>query len=395
MKRVAFIIHRYGADISGGAEFHCRAVAEALQGSFEVTVLTTCATDHLSWKNVLDPGRTFLNGVCVMRFPSTQERDLEAFHEIYDQIFQTQLSAEREQELLRRQGPYCPGLIEYLRTHASEYDAFVVFTCIYYPAIQAIPLIGDRAILVPTAHDEQSLYLHILDELIPRVRTIFFNSEEERQLVQKRFALASTFGEVVGVGLSAPQDVQPDPAWVETASRLKGTPLLTFVGRVEKAKGCDELADYFLCYIRERQREDLHLLFLGHRSLPLPPHPQLLTPGRVSEQFKWAALRDSTIVLAPSPFESLCLAALEGWLAGKPLLANGRCRVLVGHCLRSDGGLWYSNYEEFQACLDLLLSDAALQEKLGSQGRDYVLSTHRWDKVLDRYRQVLNTIARS
>jgi glycosyltransferase involved in cell wall biosynthesis len=368
-------------------------VAEALHDRFEVTVLTTCATDHLSWKNVLIPGWSVLNGVRVLRFQSVQERELEAFHEIYDQIFQTQLSAEREHEMLRRQGPYCPDLIDYLRTHGSEFDAFVIFTCIYYPSIRAIPLVGERAILVPTAHDEPSLYLHILDKLIPSVRTIFFNSEEERLLMQKRFALASGVGEVVGVGMREPRDESPDKGWSATAERLKDGQLLSFVGRVEKAKGCDELADYFLCYIRERQREDLHLLFLGHRSLPLPPHPQLLTPGRVSEQHKWAALRNSTVVMAPSPNESL--AALEGWVAGKPLLANGRCRVLVGHCLRSDGGLWYSNYEEFQACLDLLLSDAALREKLGGQGREYVLGTHRWERVLARYESVLSSIARA
>ena len=49
--KLACVIHRFGADIAGGSESHCRVVAEHLAGSHDVTILTTCAKDHVTWKN--------------------------------------------------------------------------------------------------------------------------------------------------------------------------------------------------------------------------------------------------------------------------------------------------------------------------------------------------------
>ena len=41
----------------------------------------------------------------------------------------------------------------------------------------------------------------------------------------------------------------------------------------------------------------------------------------------------------PSYFESLSMVALEAWALGRPVLANGRCDVLKGQCIRSNAGL--------------------------------------------------------
>jgi hypothetical protein len=66
--RLAFVVQRYGADIAAGAEFHCRLVAEDLARRAEVTVLTTCAQDYVSWANALPAGESELRGVRVRRF---------------------------------------------------------------------------------------------------------------------------------------------------------------------------------------------------------------------------------------------------------------------------------------------------------------------------------------
>ena len=49
--RLALVVQRYGLDIAGGAEYHCRLVAEHLARHASVAVLTTCASDY-------GPGRT-------------------------------------------------------------------------------------------------------------------------------------------------------------------------------------------------------------------------------------------------------------------------------------------------------------------------------------------------
>ncbi len=71
------------------------------------------------------------------------------------------------------------------------------------------------------------------------------------------------------------------------------------------------------------------------------------------------------------------MVALEAWALGRPVLANGRCDVLKGQCLRSNAGLFYESYEEFAETLYALESNGPLHARLGQNGRDYFNATTR------------------
>src|SRR6187397_1308998 len=49
--KLAFVVQRYGDQIAGGSEAHCRELARRLAPTHDVTVLTTCATDYVTWAN--------------------------------------------------------------------------------------------------------------------------------------------------------------------------------------------------------------------------------------------------------------------------------------------------------------------------------------------------------
>jgi glycosyltransferase involved in cell wall biosynthesis len=98
-------------------------------------------------------------------------------------------------------------------------------------------------------------------------------------------------------------------------------------------------------------------------------------------------------MVAPSPYESLCIAALESWLLGRPVLANGDSAVLRGQCIRSNGGLWYAGYEEFREAMNRLLSDDSLVRALGMQGEAFVRKNYTWEEVDRRLMRVLSSIA--
>ena len=82
--KLACVVHRYGADIAGGSEAHCRHIAERLAERHDVTVLTSCAKDHITWRNEYPTGESRVGPVTVRRFPVARQRSLNRFRTISD-----------------------------------------------------------------------------------------------------------------------------------------------------------------------------------------------------------------------------------------------------------------------------------------------------------------------
>ena len=108
------------------------------------------------------------------------------------------------------------------------------------------------------------------------------------------------------------------------------------------------------------------------------------------EEEKFYVLQHCTIFVMPSKFESLNMACLEAWLFKKPILVNANSEVLYEHCLQSQGGLYFENYEEFSELLDLLLIDISLAERLGNNGMRYVKENYDWNTTLYKYEKLFN-----
>jgi glycosyltransferase involved in cell wall biosynthesis len=64
-----------------------------------------------------------------------------------------------------------------------------------------------------------------------------------------------------------------------------------------------------------------------------------------------------------------------------PVIANARCKVLAGQCLRSNGGLFYHGYAEFAEALRLLLRENEIAASLGRQGKAYVDREYAWETI--------------
>jgi len=167
--------------------------------------------------------------------------------------------------------------------------------------------------------------------------------------------------------------------------RLHGA-LALYGGRIDPGKGCEELIEYFSAYVKEGG--DATLVLMGVRLMVLPEEPFIRFAGMLSDRERMQALEAATVVICPSPYESLSLLALEALSVGTPVLVNARSAVLVEHCVRSNGGLWYAGQDEFVACLKLLVRDERLRQALGRNGRDYVAAHYRWDVVLGQYEQL-------
>jgi len=131
---------------------------------------------------------------------------------------------------------------------------------------------------------------------------------------------------------------------------------------------------------------------MGVKLMPLPEEPFIRFAGRLSDQERTQALEAATVVVVPSPYESLSLLALESFAAGTPVLANARSEVLVDHCQKSNAGLYYADRDEFNECLRLLVADQRLRASMGANGREYIRNNYRWDVILGKYERMFTNL---
>ena len=387
--KLAVVVQRYGADLNGGAELHARYIAEHLAKHADVEVLTTCTTDYITWRNELDPGMQLVNGVPVYRFPVRHERDPDDFGRQSTRVFEETHSIEAELAWLRSEGPTSPALIAELRRRAHTYDYCLFFSYRYYHAYHGIRAAPARAVLVPTAERDPALGLRIFADNFRSVRAIMYNSFEEQALINQVSSNEHIPSVVVGIGSDV--EPHPEPARFRQVTGIEG-PVLIYVGRIDQNKGCAELFDYFQRYAQTAP--ELTLVLIGKPVMDLPVHPNIRHLGFVTDQEKFDAIAAADALVIPSYYESLSMVTLEAWALGRPVLANARCDVLCGQCVRSNAGLYYENYEEFAATLETLRLDATLRQQLGRNGERYFKTHYSWPVIESKYLDMLERLDR-
>lgn len=386
---IACVVQRYGADIAGGSEAHCRAVAEHLAASHDVTVLTTCARDYVTWANAAPAGETREGGVRVIRFPVRRQRRLKVFADLSDRVFDGPSSAEEQEAWFRENGPDAPALLDHLRTHGTRYDLVLFWTFRYAPSFFGLPLVADRAVLVPTAEEDGALDLDILQDYLHRPSGFLFLTPEEQAFVSARAARPLEPSAVVGIGL------EPAPPADTAVLASLGLPetFLLYLGRIDRNKGCQTLFDYFQDYAESRP--DAQLVLAGPVTLTVPDHPRIRALGYVSDEVRHALLARARALVVPSPYESLSIVLLEAWNRGVPALVNAHCSVLRGQVQRADGGLHFRTAREFAEAADLLLAPGPVGPALGRQGLAYVEREYRWPTVMARIEALLARVGRA
>jgi glycosyltransferase involved in cell wall biosynthesis len=425
--KIAFIVQRFGTEILGGSEYHCRLIAERMAERHEVDVLTTCARDYVTWANEYPEGADRLRGVTVRRFANTETRHIKAFNEYSDWIFNYPHTTDDELTWLRRQGPWCPALVEYLQRHHASYDVLIFFTYLYAPTVLGLQVAPERSILVPTAHDEPAIRLGIYADVFARAAGIAFNTESERRFLLSTFRINAVGQETVGCGVDLPPEpparrersekdagadgpaAEPDESrwadedvtqvgryrWGPRGSAFRRRhrlrePFVLYGGRIDPGKGCEELFEYFRAYVSGGGEATLALM--GAKLMPIPDERWVRFAGMLSEEERLQALEAATVVAVPSPFESLSLLALEAFAVGTPVLANARSEVLVEHCRSSNAGLWYADRDEFAETLRLLVADERLRTALGRNGKEYVRCNYRWDVIMSKYDRLMAAV---
>jgi len=379
--KLAVVVQRYGAEINGGAELHARYIAERLARHASVEVVTTCARDYVTWKNELPAGVEQVNGVAVRRFPVAHERRPDEFGRRSVRVFDKTHSIADELRWLDSEGPASPDMVSYIERTAKDLDFAILFSYRYYHAWHIARRIPGKAIIVPTAERDEAVGLSIFPAVFRGVRALMYNSPEERAMIVAAAGNASVPGVVVGVGSEVPDRVEPD-RFRRKFNRRR--PFAIYIGRIDANKGCGELFSHFQRYAAAFPG-GMDLVLIGSAIMQVPKHPRIHHLGFLDDRDKFDALAAADVLIMPSYFESLSMVALEAWALGRPVLANGRCDVLKGQCIRSNAGLYYENYEEFVEALYSLESNGPLNARLGRNGREFFKRHYAWPVIERKY----------
>jgi glycosyltransferase involved in cell wall biosynthesis len=380
--KVAYVVPRYGTQIRGGAETGARMLAEHLVAGRgdQVEVFTSAALDALTWRDELPTGTETLNGVTVHRIASEAGRG-EGFHPLSGRLLADpeQAGQEESQRWLDLQGPKSPALLA--AVEASQADVIAFYPYLYYPTVRGLPLVRERAILHPAAHEEPALHLPLFDDLFAQCGGFAFHTRSERRLVVERFGVATTPQVVVGLG------VEERAGSAEAARATFGlgeAPFLLCIGRVDDKKGTGILWRYFRAY-KERHPSELRLVLAGQIVNPPDEAADLVVTGMIDDESKWGLLRGASALVAPSPFESFSLTVIEGMTAGAPAIVNAVCGPTREHCEQSGAGMWFEGFAEFEAVVERMTGDPVLHETMRQNGFRYVDATYRWPVIMARY----------
>jgi glycosyltransferase involved in cell wall biosynthesis len=387
--KLLFVVQRYGPEVTGGSEAHCRAIAQRLAARHEVEVATSCAVDYVTWANALPPGTSRDGAVTVRRFPTARPRPLREFWTLGERVFDGRASEDEQRRWFALNGPDAPGLLEHLAAHGPEYDRVIFFAFRYAPSWFGLPIVAERAILMPTAEDDPLIRsCTILAPYFAAPRGYFFNTPEEKAMIGRIVGGRLPPSVTIGCGI--------DPAEGSPARELldaRGLPedYLLYVGRVDRNKGCEALVRHYAAYAEGSVPAEavLPLVLAGPVALPLPRRPGLVALGRVDDSLRDALLAHARALVMPSLFESLSLVVLEAWNRETPVLVNARCDVLLGQVRRADGGLYYRTSDDFAGAVRRLAADPAAVRAFGRQGLAYVEREYRWPLVLERIESLL------
>jgi glycosyltransferase involved in cell wall biosynthesis len=304
-------------------------------------------------------------------------------------VFEHPHSTADELKWLESEGPTSPALVRHLSAVSATFDFFVFFSYRYYHAWHGVRAVPSKAVLVPTAERDPAIGVSLFASVFKNARAIMYNSFEERALIQAVSGRQGP-GVVVGVGSEIPERTQP---WRFRKKYNVKRPFAVYVGRIDENKGCPELFAFFERYA-VMYPHGLDLILIGSSVLRVPSHPRIRHLGFLGDEDKFDAMAAADVLIMPSRYESLSMVALEAWALGKPVLANGHCDVLRGQAVRSNGGLYYEDFEEFAEALYALEGTGPLGAILGRNGREFFRRHYTWPVIERKYLEMFDRLKR-
>jgi glycosyltransferase involved in cell wall biosynthesis len=277
-----------------------------------------------------------------------------------------------------------PDLYQYIYDNSEDYHRFVYIPYMFgttYFGIKACPY---KSVLIPCLHDEAYAHMRIFRELYRNARGMLFNAKPEMELAGRLYNLGNVKQEILGVG------VETDFDYDVSRFRKKygiNEPYIIYAGRKDSAKNIDTLIKYFDEFKRRNvEHGNLKLVLIGGGSVNVPERCKndVIDLGFVDIQDKYDACAGAELLCQPSKNESFSIVIMESWLCERPVLVHEGCAVTTNFAKESNAGLYFNSYFEFEGCVKYILENPQIAEKMGKQGRQFVLDNFKWDVITDK-----------
>jgi len=400
MKPIVFVIPWYGDNIAGGAEKACNYLAHSLQAAGqEVEVFTSCTKDAAAdrGKNTLQPGVYKESGVIVRRFPVRENRDVDTFHRSNKRILNDDVFSLEDEKVYFKEDINSPEMYKFIRENYNDYKVFIFIPYMYGIVYNGSFECEGKSILIPCLHDESYAYMQVLKDKMSLFKGMIFNAKPEYELAKNLYNLSSVQCAVLGLGVDTEWMDSTNPRFFREKYKIFDDFILC-AGKKDAGKKTDELAMFFMKYKEEHPECKLKLVYLGGGNLPveipLKYNSEIIDLGFVSVEDKRNAFAAATFFCNPSYVESFSIVIMESWIAKRPVVVSGHCAVTTNFCVEANGGLYYSNYEEFYYCVRFLLDNKDVADQMGENGRRYVIDNFKHEKIAKDYLRFIDEVLR-
>lgn len=386
MQKIGFVIPWCGENEPGGIEQELRTLTSHLQfAGVEVEVLTTCVRDFRGdWnRNYYAAGTAVVEDIQVRRFP-VHRRDASAYERVQRKLLQEGRLSLAEERTYIEEGINSPQLYEYLRSAADEYALYVFLPYCFGTTYFGMQVCPEQSVLLPCFRDEPSLYLRLFRQEYVHARGMIYHAPPEMELAGRVYDFSTTQQICIGCGMET--QIEADAAQFRRSYHITD-PFLLYVGRKDAEKNVPLLLRYF-AELKRRQQTPLKLVLIGDGTaeIPVSIREDVYDLGYVSQADKYHAMAAAAMLCQPSRQERFAVAMMESWLCGTPALVYAHCPVTRDFARRSNGGLYFQDYFEFEGSVLYLLSHPDIAKQLGENGRAFVQERFSWDTIIEQYR---------
>ena len=385
-KKILIVTSLFTGKSFGGTDRHTYELSKTLSSQYEITICTTTGSDYITWRGDYQEGESKIDNFKILRFKTEKYRNIKKFNRLYTNLIKKKyISKEEGVNFINQQGPVVNKLLKYIENNAGNFDIILFIGYMYFPIINSISLVKEKAVLIPALHDEAVAYFPIYKNILTDEISYAFNTIEELELFKKIFKFTPKKNNIIGINISQNDEVDDINRFNNINYKY-----FIYIGRIDEGKGILEIINFFKNW-KSKYHSEVKLILAGTGVNKYCTDDDIIFTGFINEREKQFLIQNSILVINPSAMESFSIVIMEAWMNEKAVLVNSKSETLKNHCLRSNAGLFFYDSESFEKTVNFVYCNTKLLNQMGSNGKRYVEMNYSPTIILEKFNRLFFT----